>query len=107
MNKEIFDENIQIFLNFYKAKQAELNELKIGLEEDGEQRDILDSFLDFLNLEKNDETRYAVYMRLGQLKEDALKLCLEKQGKNSEEIPEILYEAYIFVKNYHNDISQK
>jgi hypothetical protein len=43
-------------------------------------------------------------MRLGQLKEDALKLCLEKNGKSSEEIPDILYEAYIFVKNYHNDI---
>ena len=104
MNKEIFEGNIQIFLNFYKAKQAELNELKIGLDEAWEQRNILDSFLDFLGLEKNDETRYAAYMRLGQLKEDALKLCLEKQWKTSEKIPEILYEAYIFVKNYHNDI---
>jgi uncharacterized protein YdiU (UPF0061 family) len=79
MNKEIFEENLQVFLNFYKAKQAELNELKLGLEENGEKRDILDSFLSFLNLEKSDETRYAAYMRLGQLKEDALKLCLEKQ----------------------------
>jgi hypothetical protein len=32
----------------------------------------------FLDLKITDETRYAVYMRLGQLKEDALKLCLQK-----------------------------
>jgi hypothetical protein len=43
-------------------------------------------------------------MRLAQLKEDALKLYLEKIEKSQEEISEILYEAYIFVKNYHNDI---
>lgn len=104
MEKHIFEENLQTFLNFYKAKQAELNNLQIGLESQGEQRDILDSFLEFLDLEISDETRYAAYMRLGQLKEDALKLCLQKNGKSSEEIPDILYEAYIFVKNYHNDI---
>lgn len=104
MQKQKFEQNIQIFLNFYKAKQAELNNLKIGLEEEWEERIILDSFLMFLDLEINDETRYAAYMRLGQLKEDALKLILEKNGKSSEEIPDILYEAYIFVKNYHNDI---
>jgi hypothetical protein len=78
MNKQLFEQNLQIFLNFYKAKQAELNELKIGLDSEGEQRDILDSFLVFLDLKITDETRYAVYMRLGQLKEDALKLCLQK-----------------------------
>ena len=104
MNRTQFEENLQIFLNFYKAKQGELNNLKLGLNEENEQRIILDNFLDFLELEKNDETRYAVYMRLGQLKEDALKLCLQKAGKSDEEIPDVLYEAYIFVKNYHNDI---
>ena len=104
MDKKTFENNLQVFLNFYKAKQSELNDLKIWLEIESEQRNILDAFLDFLSLEKNEETRYAAYMRLWQLKEDALKLCLEKQWKISEEIPEILYEAYIFVKNYHNDI---
>jgi hypothetical protein len=29
MQKQKFEQNIQIFLNFYKAKQAELNNLKI------------------------------------------------------------------------------
>ena len=104
MQKQEFEQNLQIFLNFYKAKQAELNNLKAGLNEESEERIVLDSFLNFLDLEINDETRYAAYMRLGQLKEDALKLILEKNGKSSEEIPDILYEAYIFVKNYHNDI---
>jgi hypothetical protein len=28
MNKENFEKNLQIFLNYYKAKQAELNQLK-------------------------------------------------------------------------------
>lgn len=104
MQKQEFEQNLQIFLNFYKAKQAELNNLKTGLNEESEERIVLDSFLNFLDLEINDETRYAAYMRLGQLKEDALKLCLQKSGKSDEEIPDILYEAYIFVKNYHNDI---
>jgi len=104
MNRQRFEENLQIFLNFYKAKQGELNNLKLWLNEENDQRVILDNFLDFLELEKTDETRYAVYMRLGQLKEDALKLCLQKAGKTDEEIPDVLYEAYIFVKNYHNDI---
>jgi hypothetical protein len=29
MDKTIFEKNLQVFLNFYKAKQSELNELKI------------------------------------------------------------------------------
>lgn len=104
MDKQNFEKNLQIFLNYYKAKQAELNQLQYWLEKDWEAKRILDSFLDFLELEKNEETRYAAYMRLAQLKEDALKLYLEKIEKSQEEISEILYEAYIFVKNYHNDI---
>ena len=104
MNKENFEKNLQIFLNYYKAKQGELNQLKDWLEKEWEAKIILDSFLDFLEIEKTEETRYAAYMRLAQLKEDALKLYLEKTEKSSEEISEILYEAYIFVKNYHNDI---
>lgn len=104
MNKQTFEKNIQIFLNFYKAKQDELNNLEKGIKNENEQRYILDAFLDFLEIEKDQETRYAAYMRLAMLKEDALKLYLEKIGHDEDEIADILYEAYIFVKNYHNDI---
>ncbi|MCP4523650.1 MAG: invasion protein CiaB [Candidatus Gracilibacteria bacterium] len=104
MEKIIFEKNIQIFLGFYKTKQIELNSLSAGLEKEGEQRNILETFLEFLGLEKNDESRYAAYMRLAQLKENSLKLYLEKIGISSEEIPDRLYEVYLFVKNYHNDI---
>jgi hypothetical protein len=78
MNKQTFEKNIQIFLNFYKAKQDELNNLEKGIKNENEQRYILDAFLDFLEIEKDQETRYAAYMRLAMLKEDALKLYLEK-----------------------------
>ena len=104
MNKQTFEKNIQIFLNFYKAKQDELNNLEKWIKNENEQRYILDAFLDFLEIEKDQETRYAAYMRLAMLKEDSLKLYLEKIGYDDEEIADILYEAYIFVKNYHNDI---
>lgn len=104
MNKQDFEKNLQIFLNFYKAKQDELNSLEKGIQNENEQRYILDAFLDFLELPKDQESRYAAYMRLAMVKEDALKLYLENQWKDHETVADVLYEAYIFVKNYHNDI---
>ncbi|MCP4523767.1 MAG: invasion protein CiaB, partial [Candidatus Gracilibacteria bacterium] len=104
MEKITFENDIQLLLKEYKRKQEELNSLSIGLREEGKQRDILESFLDFLELEKNNESRYAAYMRLAQLKENSLRLYLESLDIPAEDIPDRLYEAYLFVKNYHNDI---
>lgn len=107
MNKETMEKNIQIFLNYYKAKQSELNGLENGIKNEGISRDILDSFLWFLEIPADEESRYAAYMRLWMLKEDSLKLVLEKQGLDEDQIAEVLYEAFIFVKNYHSDIFEE
>ena len=100
MNKQTFEQNIQIFLNFYKAKQTQLNELEKGIQQDNQQRTVLDWFLNFLEIPANQESRYAAYMRLAMLKEDPLKLVLEKQGLDENQSADVLYEAFIFVKNF-------
>ncbi|QFR39526.1 invasion protein CiaB [Candidatus Gracilibacteria bacterium 28_42_T64] len=104
MNKELLEANIQIILDFYKEKQQDIQSLYNGVKAEGKERGILDGFLKFLELEINDETRFVAYSRVASLNEDALKLYLEKLGKLEDEIEEVLYEAYIFVKNYHSDI---
>ncbi len=104
MNKELLEANIQIILDFYKEKQQDIQSLYNGVKAEGKERGILDWFLKFLELEINDETRFVAYSRVASLNEDALKLYLEKLWKLEDEIEEVLYEAYIFVKNYHSDI---
>lgn len=101
------EKNIQIFLNFYKAKQSELNGLEDWIKNEWISRDILDSFLAFLEVPANEESRYAAYMRLWMLKEDSLKLVLERQWLDEDQTAEVLYEAFIFVKNYHSDIFEE
>ena len=107
MNKETMEKNIQIFLNYYKAKQSQLNGLEDWIKNEWINRDILDSFLWFLEVPADEESRYAAYMRLAMLKEDSLKLVLEKQGLDEDQMAEVLYEAFIFVKNFHSDIFEE
>ena len=104
MTQKELESNIQTIIKLYTENQDALHDLYVWVESEGKQRVLLDNFLGTLGLEKNSETRFAAYTRIGDLKEDPLRLYLETNKKTEAEIQKLLEKAYTYVKSYHFDI---
>ncbi len=65
---------------------------------------MLDSLLDILGIEKNEETRYAAYGRIATLREDGLLNYIDKKGITEEQKDEIRALAFAFVQRYHDTL---
>jgi hypothetical protein len=103
MTKEQFLINISHILEYYKWKQSELRNLNLWVSNVWPEREVLNTFLDAIGLEKNEETYYAAFMRLAMLKEEALSLYLDKK-MSEEESQNILLKAYNYCALYHTAI---
>jgi len=100
MNKAILEKNLQEIHQIFRETQEIYNGLPKGISEKGPERDILDNFLEALNLEKNPETRYAASQRLGNWKFESLADYLQKQSKTQAQQDEMFEKSYILTREF-------
>jgi hypothetical protein len=62
---------------------------------------VLESFLDIIGLEKNEETRFIAFARIVDLREAPLKIFIEKNNIEEKKALEMLDKSYDFVQKYH------
>lgn len=104
MNKEQLEGNLKEIIELYNNLQKSLHDLLKWVKENGNERNILDEFLDFLSLEKNEESRYAAYTRIANLQETSLELYLKKLNFSEDEIKWKLNQSYKFVCDFHSEV---
>lgn len=109
MNKIQLEKNINEINCIYKNIQKNIQDLQLWIKKDWEQRVLLDEFLDFLWLEKNEESRYAAYSRIANLKEESLILYIEKNFNLiwedlNEEKNKLLDLSYKFTSDFHSKV---
>ena len=84
-----------------------LNDLNIGIKTSWPEQTILDSFLDRLGLEKNEETRFIAYTRIATMRDDGIRNYSEKNKLDQERKDFLLEEWYRFVSEYHGNLHRK
>ena len=104
MNKEQLENNLKEVIELYNNLQWSLHDLLEWVKNPWRERMHLDEFLSFLNLEKNEESRYAAYTRIANLRENSLWLYLEKKWFSDSEIREKYDLSYKFVCDFHSEI---
>jgi len=104
MNKQQFLENISKIHDIFNAHEAHYNALSQGVNDQWEQRDILDNFLDTIWVEKNPETYYAAAARIGDKKFEPLDIYLEKIWESQERRDEVFESSYNYVRNYYEKL---
>ncbi len=113
MNRQELEQNIKDVLELYKSLQSNINDLLKWVKEEGGHRVMLDDFLDYIWLDKNEETRYAAFARIAQLKEVPLILYMDTNPPISppyiwdeleKEKIRILDLAYKFVCDFHSEV---
>jgi hypothetical protein len=104
MNKTQLEKNLVEINDLYNNLQKSVHDLLEWVENKWRKRQILDDFLVFLWIEKNNETRYAAYSRIVWLKEEPLILYLEKSGFSEKNIFEKLDLSYNLVCDFHSEI---
>ncbi len=101
MNKQQFLQNISKIHTIFNTHEAHYNSLSKWVNELWEQRDILDNFLDTLDLEKTPETYYAASARIWDKKFEPLDVYLEKSGASREKRDEVFESSYNYVRSYY------
>lgn len=104
MKKKILEKNLKEIIELYNNLQSSLHDLLKWVNQEGSERNILNEFLDFVWLEKNEETRFASYSRIVNLNENSLELFMEKTEFSEKEKREKLDLSYKFVCEFHSEI---
>ncbi|DAB39773.1 MAG TPA: invasion protein [Sulfurovum sp. UBA12169] len=102
MTKQQFTEDLQKIYDELQKRQKTLNGFYRLL--DGghdEASKLVDDFLAYLDLKKDDETIMAALTRIVNLREDALEQILQKENINQEERIDKKEQAYRFVSNMY------
>ena len=74
LTKEQLEENIWKIHDIFNIERKKLNDLRVWINKEWEEREVLDSFLDFVWLEKIEWNRLWAYNRLSALRDDNLKI---------------------------------
>ena len=102
-----WEPNINEVLDIYKEKQNDGRDLLNWVNNEWEERDVLDSFLEEINLPKNKETRFAIFSRVVNLNEAPLKVYMNniKFSNRWQEI--ILKKAYNLTEKFQVQMQDK
>jgi hypothetical protein len=108
MQNENFLNDLQEVYEYLDAQKNNINKLLFYLEnKQYDKLSIIDNFASTLNLEMNDDLRFALTTRLVNLRDDSLVQVLKKSQKNDNEIIELQEKAYGFVRDFWQDKHQK
>jgi len=97
MDKLQFENNLLKIYEISKKYSDETNSY-LNIKEKGDKKDAIDSFLKENNLPINNESRFAVAMRIAFLKDTPIIQFLKKQNLNEEKFEEIKWKAYDLVR---------
>ena len=101
MDKNKFLDNLAEVYEFLNSQKSHINKLISHLEkQEFEKLEIIDEFAKYLELEMNDDLRFALVTRLVNLRDDSLVQVLKKQKKNEAQIIELQEDAYCFVRDF-------
>lgn len=104
MNKQQCLENISKIHDIFNTHEAHYNSLSKGISNEWIQRNILDSFLDTIGIEKNAETYYAAAARIWDKKFEALDIYLEKIWASRERRDELFESSYNYIRAYYEKL---
>lgn len=107
MDQEQFEINISRIHKMFQKQEEHFNTLSEWISQKWEARDILDNFLETLELEKNSETYYIAAARIWDKKFEPLDIYLEKLWKTREIRDELFEKSYSYVSNYYQKIQEK
>ncbi len=100
--KKKFMQDLQIIYNELQRRQKELNDYYTLLEkEHPKAKELVENFLNRLELPINSDTTMATLMRIINLREDALEQVLQKEGLSEDEIINKKEIAYQFVADMY------
>ena len=85
MDKEQIENNLKEIIALYNNLKQSLFDLQKWIKNDCVERNTLDEFLNFVWLEKNEESRFSAYSRIVDLHEESLILYLDKQDFSEDE----------------------
>ncbi len=106
MDKLQFKNNLLKVYKISKKYSDETNSY-LNIKEEGDKKDAIDFFLKENNLPINNESRFAVAMRIAFLKDTPIIQFLKKQNLNEEKIEEIKWESYGLVRGIHEKNFEK
>ena len=108
MDKNKFLDNLAEVYEFLNSQKSHINKLISHLEkQEFEKLEIIDEFAKYLELEMNDDLRFALVTRLVNLRDDSLVQVLKKQKKNEAQIIELQEDAYCFVRDFWHEKHKK
>jgi hypothetical protein len=108
MNKEEFLIDVQKVYDYLNEQKNDINKLFEYLEkQEYDKLEIINEFALSLELELSDDLRVSLVSRLVSLRDDSLVQVLKKMDKNDTEVIDIQEKAYLFVKDYWENIHQK
>lgn len=84
-----------------------LNKLSVGIKQVSPEQDILNKFLDILEIERTEESRYIAYDRISKLREDSLLSHIRKLGSSDAKTISTLSKAFSFVQEFHDWLHEK
>ncbi len=103
MTQEQFEKNITKIHWLFEATESHFNTLSNWVHDDLAAQKILDNFLDYLGLEKNATSRYAVSARLSDKKCESLDVYVTKLWYNQQQRDEIFEKSYSYVSHYYQE----
>lgn len=103
-SKEIMEKNLKLVFELLNKRMSFLNSLKNWIDKDWEERKILDDFLDFLEIPKNEKSRFAAFKRIVELREDNIKILFWELEFDEKKKEQLTAKAYQFVSDYHNNL---
>ena len=104
MNNEKFLNDLNDLYEFLDYQKSSVNKLISYLEKNElEKLQIINNFAEELNLEMNEDLRFALVTRLVNLRDDSLVQVLKKFHKNDNEIIELQEKAYCFVRDFWHE----
>ena len=104
MDKNKFLDDLVEVYEFLNSQKAHINKLISYLEnKEFDKLEIIEDFAKYLELEMNDDLRFALVTRLVSLRDDSLVQVLKKAKKNEEQIIELQEDAYCFVRDFWHE----
>ena len=104
MSSEKFLNDLAEVYDYLDAQKNSINKLITYLEnEEFDRLGLIDEFASALNLELNSDLRFALIIRIVNLRDDSLVQVLKKMKKSDQEIIELQEKAYIFVRDFWHD----
>lgn len=104
MDKQQFLDNISKIHDIFNTHEAHYNSLSNWINSQGKEREILDTFLNSIGLEKNAETYFAAAARIWDKKFEPLDIYLEKIWADREKRDRLFESSYSFVQIYYEKL---